>query len=141
MSFDWDEYLNLAKELAKEAGPIPCDEARARASVSRAYYAVFHNSLSLIEKYGGLPKDQISMHSFVKTWFFDKGRKIRALKEIGELFKNLKDDREHADYHGVLPPDSLDIDNEKAVQVIVDSEEAIRKIKHFNSLLKTSPTP
>ena len=41
MSFDWSQYLNLAKELAGQA-TIPAEqEARLRDAISRSYYAAF----------------------------------------------------------------------------------------------------
>lgn len=43
MSFDWSQYLDIANELYKQAQnePQPLQEAKYRASISRAYYAVF----------------------------------------------------------------------------------------------------
>jgi len=41
MSFDWSQYLNLAKELAGQA-TIPAEqEARLRDAISRSYYLEF----------------------------------------------------------------------------------------------------
>jgi hypothetical protein len=37
MSFDWREYLTLAKELADTSGTVPNFEARLRSGISRAY--------------------------------------------------------------------------------------------------------
>lgn len=39
--FDWKEYLTLAEDLGAGRAPTASEEARARAAVSRAYYAVF----------------------------------------------------------------------------------------------------
>lgn len=39
--FDWKEYLTVAEDLAAGRAPTASEEARARAAVSRAYYAVF----------------------------------------------------------------------------------------------------
>jgi hypothetical protein len=43
MSFDWSQYVDVAKELYEQAktAPQPLQEAKFRASISRAYYAVF----------------------------------------------------------------------------------------------------
>lgn len=41
MSFDWSEYLNVAKELAGIATNPANQEAKLRAAISRAYYAAF----------------------------------------------------------------------------------------------------
>jgi hypothetical protein len=37
VSFQWDEYLALAKELSQKGG-----EAATRSAISRAYYAAYH---------------------------------------------------------------------------------------------------
>lgn len=41
MSFDWREYLELAKELVGLKGSLTSSEAAYRTAVSRAYYAAF----------------------------------------------------------------------------------------------------
>ena len=40
VNFDWKKYLDLAEDLAQNKS----DEAKLRASVSRAYYAAFCNA-------------------------------------------------------------------------------------------------
>lgn len=42
MSFDWSEYLNLAKEFAGETTTPANQEAKLRVSISRSYYAAFN---------------------------------------------------------------------------------------------------
>ena len=45
MSFDWSQYLNLAKELAGQA-TIPAEqEARLRDAISRSYYLEFFKAI------------------------------------------------------------------------------------------------
>ena len=44
MSFDWSEYLDLARELALQGSAPSLSEARVRAAISRAYYAAFCSS-------------------------------------------------------------------------------------------------
>lgn len=41
MSFDWREYLELARELKCQIGSGYSEEAAKRSAVSRAYYAAF----------------------------------------------------------------------------------------------------
>lgn len=41
MSFDWSEYLNVAKELAGVETSAASQEAKLRAAITRAYYAAF----------------------------------------------------------------------------------------------------
>ena len=38
MSFDWSDYLNVARELAGHPNVEPGEEARFRSAISRAYY-------------------------------------------------------------------------------------------------------
>jgi len=45
MAFDWNNYLNLAEELAKRE-----DEASKRTSISRAYYSAFHDAILRAEQ-------------------------------------------------------------------------------------------
>jgi uncharacterized protein (UPF0332 family) len=40
MTFDWSEYLRLARTLAQDSR----DDAARRSAVSRAYYAAFHKA-------------------------------------------------------------------------------------------------
>ena len=41
MSFDWSQYLNLAKELTDQPTTPANQEAKLRDAISRAYYAAF----------------------------------------------------------------------------------------------------
>jgi len=47
MAFDWTDYLQLARELAKYG-----TDAGHRSAVSRAYYYVYHLALSRAESNG-----------------------------------------------------------------------------------------
>lgn len=73
IDFEWIQYLNLAKELARSDN----DEAKLRSSISRAYYAAFCNAKNYLEDvdHQNAPKDQA--HSFVINYFkgYDEGRK------------------------------------------------------------------
>lgn len=52
MSFDWQEYLNFAGELAGVAGCVSCEEAGQRSAISRAYYAAFCIAKNYLEERG-----------------------------------------------------------------------------------------
>ena len=41
MSFDWSNYLDLARELQRQGAIHSSKEAELRSSISRAYYAAF----------------------------------------------------------------------------------------------------
>lgn len=52
MSFDWSEYVDIAQELAIQAkSNSPHQEAKQRASMSRAYYAVFGKARDHLGRY------------------------------------------------------------------------------------------
>lgn len=92
MTFQWQEYLDLAIELAG-AG----DEARARTAVSRAYYSAFcsaRNWLSENERSFRMPEPG-GTHKFVwdsfdeghetdKKWIAKEGRKLRASRNSAD---------------------------------------------------------
>lgn len=121
MSFDWYNYLTLAKSLKCSADARTIDEASCRASISRAYYAVYGlscNYLCNIEKDQHLEwavklgnkeiRDMLldeykSFHSYVIQKFkepdsFDR-EDIKEIKlEIAEELITLKRRRKKADY-------------------------------------------
>jgi len=47
MSFDWSEYLDIARELAGQATASSSAEAKKRCAISRAYYAAFCSGQTL----------------------------------------------------------------------------------------------
>ena len=94
MSFDWNEYLALAQELAGSPPPNPpSDEARQRSAISRAYYAAFHICLT---KLGSKVPAYQNSHLAVVSHFLHN--KDRVHKEIGTRLNMLLLDRRKADY-------------------------------------------
>ena len=70
MKFDWEEYFNLAQELAGTN-----EEAKLRSAVSRAYYSAFclaRNYLRDIQQYPRLWRNKtydINAHQYVAEKF------------------------------------------------------------------------
>ena len=61
MSFDWREYLDLARELAASGAGAPQAEARWRSAISRAYYAAYAECRAfIIEKMQYDPHDPVA---------------------------------------------------------------------------------
>ncbi len=96
MSFDWGEYLRLAKSLARTS-----NEAELRSSISRAYYAVFNTARRIIVNKG---------LGYLPTWSHKDHKKVpeifeKYLKavEISEGLKRLRNYRNKADYDDVFP--------------------------------------
>ncbi|MHC1594076.1 MAG: hypothetical protein ACXQT2_02070, partial [Methanotrichaceae archaeon] len=98
IDFEWIQYLNLAKELARSDN----DEAKLRSSISRAYYAAFCNAKNYLEDvdHQNVPKDQA--HSFVINYFkgYDEGRKKKSnrRRKIGFDLERMRNKRVMADY-------------------------------------------
>jgi len=98
MSFDWREYLDLAKWLQKNPENAGTKEASYRAAISRAYYAAFQCALEFAEDEGFTPKKSGDDHADVRAYFrnTEKGDTIRT--NISNLLKRMCDNRRVADY-------------------------------------------
>ena len=102
MSFDWNEYFLLAKELAGDSGLSSNKEARMRSAISRAYYSVLIQARDKASELAGKTYPTVSKGTFqwtIKTLFnYAKADNNQAAKEVGEGLKRLKINRERADY-------------------------------------------
>lgn len=96
MSFDWSEYLKLAQELAGQPGNPASQEARLRAAVSRAYYAVFCMGRNYLREQEGRQVPSRDVHRYVRDAF--KKSPDRLHKQIGYDLDRLRSDRNKADY-------------------------------------------
>lgn len=99
LKFNWDEYLNLAYELAGHSPPQPSNmEAKLRVSMSRAYYAVFckaRNHLRDVDGDTSIPKT-----GRAHTDVIEKFRKShdKTQQKIAHALKRLRIDRNNVDY-------------------------------------------
>ncbi|WP_250125350.1 hypothetical protein [Chroococcidiopsis sp. CCMEE 29] len=102
MSFDWSEYLNVAKELAGTATTPANQEAKLRAAISRAYYAAFIKARNhLRDREGLLIPTTGDAHSYVSNRFELSLDPIR--QSIGEKLQRLRRFRRQADYVDIFP--------------------------------------
>lgn len=123
MTFNWVEYLLLAKGLETDPGtPGPC-EAALRSAASRAYYAAYHCALDFACREGFEPYESGEDHRGVQKYFLDtiQRNKVRGrvAKELGRLLKRRND----ADYQGILqgrPADLAKFAVEVAIGVLQD---------------------
>ncbi len=92
MSFDWTDYLQLAKELATNP-----DEANKRSAISRAYYCIFNLAKDLAENQLGYQHSSYQ-NSHKPMWdkFEGRGKTLKAIHSKG---LSLKRRREQADYY------------------------------------------
>jgi uncharacterized protein (UPF0332 family) len=102
MSFDWEGYLAVARQLAGEKVSSVDEEAKLRAAISRAYYAAFHKArlhLENIDHDPRVPGDG-KAHEYVRGEFEEHPDETRKL--IGLKLGRLKVNRTRADYRDVF---------------------------------------
>ena len=102
MSFDWSEYLNVAKELAGVETSAASQEAKLRAAISRAYYAAFIKARNHLRDKQGLVIPRTSeAHRDVSKQFENSTDAVR--RSLGEKLLRLRDFRRQADYVDTFP--------------------------------------
>lgn len=140
MHFDWDEYLNLAKELSKTNS-----DACYRSSISRAYYAAYCRAASFVRepRHGGFlqtlpplpPRRTAPWGVHEQVWM--KLKKVYKGYSIGDEGLTLKAARTNADYEA-----NTRIDLSKVEIAIQTSERLIAELKSIEQILnphRTSP--
>jgi len=93
-SFDWPEFLELARTLSRGTG-----EAAHRTAISRAYYYVYHLAQQRALRNGLVLNWDDSQHK--KTWQFSIASPDFSCKQVGLLGQRLKERRVKADYKHV----------------------------------------
>jgi len=97
MSFDWSEYLNLAKELAKQSSSPASEEAKLRSAISRAYYAAFCKARNYLRDVKGIQMTGSAQdHQIVAKLF--KACSDRNWNKVGVNLERLRIDRNKVDY-------------------------------------------
>ena len=123
MSFDWAEYLDVAKSLFGQSATTPSREAALRAAISRAYYAAFcsaRNHLRDRDNVQDIPLDGRA-HFDVPDRFQQSDAVER--KRVGTDLHRLRLARRDADYYDELPA-GTDI-QKKVREVIARAENLI----------------
>jgi hypothetical protein len=103
MSFDWKDYLELAKELGADA-ELPGEllsEAKFRGSISRAYYSLYNAALNRANGLNFFPQGP-GQHDQLITFFGN--RNDADSQKIAWELGSCKDFRVIADYHAVVGP-------------------------------------
>lgn len=105
MSFNWSQYFDVSRELAELAreAPVPLQEARFRASISRAYYAVFGQARNYLRKHDRIQEvltdsqgKRTNIHQFVREKFINGTN--QDYQEVGVILNRLCKYRNIADY-------------------------------------------
>lgn len=102
MSFDWSDYLVLARELAHQTIQPTQQEARLRSAISRSYYAAFIKARNhLRDKEGLVAPASANPHQYVINQFLNS--RIAARHRIGWDLVYLRRERNKADYEDSYP--------------------------------------
>ena len=105
MSFQWSEYLDVAQELAEQArnAPPELQEARYRASISRAYYAAFGKARDHLRFQKNIQEprplvsstgERLNIHQYVRETFMNR----RGLEGVGADLNRMRLYRNRVDY-------------------------------------------
>jgi len=108
MSFDWNEYLALARQLAARQRPTVSDEALWRAAVSRAYYCVYHRALAVAQARDGYRYNRaaaLGSHEALIQHYLQYAHPDR--QQIASSLEMLRNRRVGADYYNRMPAGSL----------------------------------
>lgn len=93
MSFDWNEYLQLAKHL----GGLR-NEAASRTAVSRAYYCAFHAASLSLKSNNITTNPKYARDRHLQVWKIYIDSSDRDCVRIGNKGQRLKIERHAADY-------------------------------------------
>lgn len=98
MSFQWTEFLALARFLHTATTPEITREAALRSAVSRAYYAAYGHARNhaVAELFGA--EGSADDHLALRLHFDRTGR-----TDVGKLLAELRHSRNRADYDEILP--------------------------------------
>ena len=136
MSFEWNNYLKLAKSLKEltlnnSIGDVGIIEACHRTSVSRAYYAIYHIALDFAEQGGYkrfINEEAGKNHSELSKYY--KEKKDLDYKKLGRILKNTYYNRKKCDYDNEVKNTKSEMDN-----TLLNAEDALQIIENklFNN--------
>lgn len=100
MTFNWSEYLNLARELAGKATTPSSQQAKLRSAISRAYYAAFIQARNFLRDHDNLTIPRKNTHQYVINQFRNSPDIMRA--NLGRNLQRLRSYRNQADYKDIV---------------------------------------
>lgn len=97
MTFNWSEYLDLARELTGKDTTPASQSAKLRSAISRSYYAAFIQARNFLRDRESLRIPRENSHQFVISQFKNSPDDERRRK-LGERLQILRGHRRQADY-------------------------------------------
>ena len=103
--FDWEDFVNLSKELLNDAN-TQYKEALYRTVISRSYYGIFkqvEDRLKELERKGNITlpsqdSDGYRLGSHEKIIFYLQNHTNERVRDFGDLLEDLKGQRHSSDY-------------------------------------------
>lgn len=99
MAFDWNEFLELAKNLSNRSGMGYSTEAANRTAVSRAYYAAFCQLRGYAESRLGFQRSGTAQDHKRLRKYLKKAKRPRWASRLNRL----REWRNDCDYEDVVP--------------------------------------
>lgn len=129
IDFSWEDYLGLANELCDASN----NEAKLRASISRAYYAsyCFARNYMIMCDHQMIP-DNESKHVFVMRYFgghVTGSKKTDRRRKISIQLDRMRIRRGNADYENRYPVANLVLLCSDAKKTILESKRVIDILK------------
>jgi uncharacterized protein (UPF0332 family) len=123
MTFDWRQYLTLAKNLCTNSHDFPNQEACFRVAISRAYYAAFCTARNYAKNYDRLSLQRTGEdHRLVKDHYSfandSNTQQKRKREQIGINLDRLRNLRNKADYDDIFPR----LENEAKYAIALSSQ-------------------
>ena len=105
MSFDWQQYYNLALALEADAAATAgtLAEAKIRSAISRAYYAAHHKSKQYVETTQRGVRIAPTGNAHQEVIDHLKHSRAHNDSKAGALLERLAKNRRDADYRPVFP--------------------------------------
>lgn len=97
--WDWERYLDLARDLAYDPN---ADESDYRCAASRAYYAAFHKARIWIDRNDQSVQLTRGAEDHTRVWNGFERRRDRNSTKIAQTGKRLKELRRKADYDSIV---------------------------------------
>lgn len=116
MSFDWKEYITLAKDLTLKSSP---NQAELRTATSRIYYGAFgpcKNGKNLQLVRGSDIHEKV-----IKSY---KESEVSHEISIGNLLDNLRQRRNEADYNAFM-----EFDKKKVEDFLITANKILEKLE------------
>jgi len=132
--FEWIRFYDFAVELNANSCKSGNEEAKARTSISRAYYAAFNKSKKYIidfksnelQSFKSKPKNQNLGSHDIYIQFLVEYLKDTSLMTIGSILKDLQIMRVEADYYS-----DKDIRNDTVNDALIASEDIFNEFKQL----------